>query len=92
MSGLRQIVGLASAVTAICFISHTHAEPCDTSKPLKIISDYVADVCTSIPLNSTSVELSASGKVELNKLIAKLAGIGVTGAAKYQDSKSFGVL
>ena len=64
------------------------------SKALKLISDFSAAMCGNPPLsgNSSSVELTGSGKAELAKLVKQLADLKVEGTARYTNAEYQGLL
>jgi len=62
---------------------------------LNIIADFAERLCVTVPLEegqTGNLELSGSGKIELNKLIGNIVDLGVEGAAKYQAEEWKGVL
>jgi len=61
---------------------------------LEAIADFADRICNKIPIagNSESLELSGTGKVELNKLLKAIADLEIEGGAKYQKSKFNNVL
>ena len=61
---------------------------------LVTIGDFAERMCPTIPLegSSSSTELSGNTKAELGGFIKKMAGLGIQGAAKYQESHYQGVL
>ena len=63
-------------------------------KALKLISDYVNEHCKEVPLSGTqkTFEASAGAKLGLNKLIAKVAELGLEGAIKYTKTEYEGYL
>ena len=63
------------------------------AKGLKIIIDFSERLC-AVPIESKSSNLELSGgiKIDLGKITKQLADLGFSGAAKYQSSKSQGVL
>jgi hypothetical protein len=64
------------------------------TEALKLIRDTAADICNSIPLEGSSrtVELSGDAKAKLNGTLAKIADLGIEGAAKYKNEQFKGVL
>jgi hypothetical protein len=64
------------------------------SRALDLILQFAERFCQAPPTtgSSSAREVSAGAKVELSNLLSKLAGIGLSGAAKYQDSKYQGLL
>jgi hypothetical protein len=63
-------------------------------KAIGIIIEAADHLCKNIPLYSSSngTELSFEGKAELNEIVKKVIGAGITGAAKYEKKESQGVL
>lgn len=61
---------------------------------LRVIRETAADICTGVPLSGSSnqLELSGAAKAKLAGLVAKVADLGVEGAAKYKSSEYSGVL
>jgi hypothetical protein len=62
---------------------------------LNIIADFADRLCVTVPLErgqTGSLELSGSGKAELNNLVNRIVSLGVEGAAKYQAEEWKGVL
>lgn len=54
---------------------------------LETIGDFAERICPKVPLEGSlsTVDLSGTAKAELNGLPKKMAGIGIQGAAKYQE-------
>jgi hypothetical protein len=66
----------------------------EQERALHIIADFSDRLCQKIPLTGrgSNLELSGEAKAELNELLKKFANIGITGAAKYQQSEYQNVL
>lgn len=64
------------------------------TEALKDIADFADRICTKIPMDMSKSEytLSAEGKIELSKLIKKLADAGIQGAGSYKGQERFGLL
>jgi hypothetical protein len=64
------------------------------TEALKLIRETAADICNSIPMEGSnqSVDLSGDAKAKLSGAIAKIANLGVEGAAKYKSEQFKGVL
>ena len=63
-------------------------------KALTSILDAADRLCASPPIESHDqhVELTGDAKAKLDGIVAKVADLGISGAAKYQSDKSKGVL
>lgn len=75
--------------------SFAHAEDLATTKQaLHLISDFADDFCKTPPLEggTKDVTLSLGAKTELNRILKKVANLGVEGAAKYQSEHYNGLL
>lgn len=86
---------LALAILATFSSSAANAYALQTEKEiLETISAFAERICHEVPLegSSSSVELSGSANVELARLLKKLSGLGIQGAAKYQESQHKGLL
>jgi hypothetical protein len=61
---------------------------------LQIISDFADRLCSRVPLegSGSTVDLSGTGKAELDGLLKKMASLGIQGSAKYQQSQFQGLL
>jgi hypothetical protein len=61
---------------------------------LQIISDFADRLCSKVPLegSGSTVDLSGTGKAELDGLLKKMASLGIQGSAKYQQSQFQGLL
>jgi hypothetical protein len=61
---------------------------------LALIAQTAAAICTTPPLTSCgqTIELSGGAKAQLGVGISRVAGIGITGAAKYNRTSTQGVL
>src|SRR5437016_1547397 len=61
---------------------------------LQIISDFADRLCSKSPWEGSgrTVDLSGTGKAELDGLIKKMASLGIQGSAKYQQSQFQGLL
>lgn len=61
---------------------------------LDVISALADKICSLPPLSGqeNQLELSGKGKVELNKVLKKIADLGIQGGAAYQHKKYEGVL
>jgi hypothetical protein len=66
----------------------------DTKRALDEIAGFAERVCQTAPLSSDSnqLELSGQANADLRGLVAKVAGLGISGAAKYRNEQSEGVL
>lgn len=66
----------------------------EQKRALDIINDFAEHMCKNIPLSGSenNLDLTGDGKLELNKLISKLASLKIEAAAKYKDEKYQGVL
>jgi len=64
------------------------------TEALETIANFADRLCQTVPLetSSHSLDLSGSAKADLNGIIAKLAKLGISGAAKYESSSSQNVL
>lgn len=75
--------------------SFAHAEDLATTKQaLYLISDFADNFCKTPPLEggTKDVTLSIGAKTELNKILKKVANLGIEGAAKYQSEHYQGLL
>jgi hypothetical protein len=88
LCGIVSLVGYAAAVAAQSFAPQEQA--------LKIIRETAADICSAtavLPQGSSSeAQLSGEAKAKLGGAVAKLADLGIAGAAKYRSSEFSGVL
>lgn len=64
------------------------------SQALTIIRNFAKDMCTTVPIESSSsgAKLTGEAKAKLTGIVNKLADLGVSGAAEYSSSASQGVL
>lgn len=74
--------------------SRSHAELAAQKEALDLITETAERICRSPSTegHDASLELTGAAKVELNKTLARLAGLGIEGAAKYKQSKYENVL
>lgn len=75
--------------------SFAHADDLATTKQaLTLISDFADNFCKTPPLEggTKDVTLSIGAKTELNKILKKVANLGIEGAAKYQSEHYQGLL
>lgn len=65
-----------------------------TNRALEMIASFADKLCVSPPLKgkSTKQEISGSINAELKGIVKKIADLGITGAAKYNNSEYEGVL
>jgi hypothetical protein len=83
--------GLAMYVAVV----PTHAQDLmPQAKALQLIEDAANKLCTSIDTKVTAdkLELTGEAKAVVSGVLSKLVNVGVDSAAKYQKSKSNGVL
>jgi hypothetical protein len=75
------------------WVAGVSAQDIDT-KALKIIEEWVDGFCGKVPMqgNSSSLDLSGQGKVEISPLLKKLSDVGLQGTAKYHSSQYEGFL
>jgi hypothetical protein len=74
--------------------SGAHAQDKAQRDALMMLQEFAERICATAPMSSKSEALEVSGqvKVDLNQVLAKIAGLGISGAAKYQDVETQGVL
>ena len=84
------IIGLIAAFR----LSLGWAQNVPETAALKVIRETAADICTTVATegSGSSVELTGSAKAKLDGAVAKVANLGVEGAAKYQSEHYKGVL
>lgn len=97
LSGSRKyllvgLVALAGSVTAQQ--SPEERDAAMRRQALQDLAQFADQICKpmSDESSSSTIELSADLKAKLDGVIKKVADLGFTGAAKYSDSKSKGVL
>ena len=61
---------------------------------LKVIRETAADICTTVPTEGSDhdVDLTGSANAKLDGGIGKIVGLGIEGAARFQQSTYQGVL
>lgn len=93
-------LGLAALLLA-SFLGASAANAQSTSSQLavqqgalKSVLEAADRICQTVPPgeSKTTLQLSGDAKAEVSKLLKKLVGLGVSGAAKYQSEKATGVL
>lgn len=66
----------------------------EMKKALDIISEFAEKLCKDVPITGSAenLELTGDAKAELNKILKKIADVGIKGAVKYQKSEYQGLL
>jgi hypothetical protein len=83
---MRSVASLVSIVTVlIARVSADELEP--QRKALELIVTAADQICKDIPLDQSSLELSGEAKAELTAVLAKLASLGIKGAAEFSQSQ-----
>lgn len=87
--------GLALCIAAISSASPADgAKGADTRRALQEIVEFADKFCDAPPLegSGSEVQLSAAGKLKLNRLFKYLAELGMAAGTKYQTSRHSGPL
>lgn len=64
------------------------------NKALQLIGEFAKSICNDIPLNASkqNIDLTGQAKIALNSLVGKVADVGISGAGRYINEESMGVL
>ena len=92
MNAIKNLAAITAAfVLPQLSVAQTKAS---TAEALKTIGDFAERLCQTVPLETKSekVELSGSAKAELEGIVKKLVGLGISGAGKYSSENSKNVL
>ena len=94
MQNRKRVMILPLIILILIFTPQANADLDKQKEALDTIADFADRICNKIPTNGSSenLELSGSGKVELNKLLRVIADLGIEGGAKYQKSEFNNVL
>lgn len=86
--------GLMPFAAVVFLASSTFVQADDTKAALDEIAGFAERVCATAPAKGASSDLELSGQTnaELKGLVSKVAGLGISGAAKYKSEESEGVL
>lgn len=82
------------AAYTVLGISIVSAQSVSLPVLLELMTDTAAKICQAVPLEqaNSGIELNGDAKAKLDGLLSKLVELGLTGAAKYNNSSSKGVL
>lgn len=85
---------LLMALPLLLVTGSAHAQDKAQRDALEMLQEFAERICASAPMSSKNETLEVSGqvKVDLNQVLAKIAGLGISGATKYQDVETQGVL
>lgn len=83
----------SAVVASVCCLTASPARS-ETNAILAIITDAADRFCNVVPVGGErqAVQVAADVKVEINGLLKKLAGLGVSGTGKYTSEHYVGVL
>ncbi len=94
MKKQRKGIILSFIIIPLVFMSESNADLDNQKEALDVIANFADRICNDIPIigGAGNIELSGEARLELNKLLKNIVGLGIEGGAKYQRAEYNNVL